>query len=204
MAIITALTLDAASGVATMAVQHGTSEVTIRGLISPTGPVTLEVLHALALQTDTSSAVWVVSPGGLAPFPPQPHPSSSFDWSAGVWIDDLAAWQEDQLAAAKTARDATEYGPFTWNGHTFDGDEAAQRRLGFALAGAQAALAAGDTTWSVPWTLADNTTITLSAQDVVAVYTALATHNILGAHAAYDTAKVQIMSATSIPAGSTI
>lgn len=80
--------------------------------------------------------------------------------------------KESAWDVVKLQRDAREFGPFTYNGNTFDGDEAAQRRINLAVLGAQSALASGQP-WSIDWTLADNSVVTLSAGDIVGVAEAL-------------------------------
>lgn len=97
---------------------------------------------------------------------------------------------------AKSERNNQEFGPFAWSGYTFDGDEPAQRRINLATMGAQAALIAGDAAWSVDWTLADNTSLTLSASDMIGVANALGA-NIAQAHATARAKRQQIEQATT-------
>jgi hypothetical protein len=96
----------------------------------------------------------------------------------------------------KGARDAAEFGVFTWSGHTFDGDESAQRRLAMAEQAAQRAVAAGLSP-TIDWTLADNTAVTLSAQDVIAAFAAM-TDNIRAAHDKARALRAQIEAATTV------
>lgn len=136
--------------------------------------------------------------GSLHAMPPQPSHIHIFNWAGKQWEDprtlaDLKAAKWEQV---KAQRDAAEFGLFQWTGHSFDGDEAAQRRINLAVMGAQAALIAGDTAWSVDWTLADNTSLTLSASDMMGVANALGA-NIAQAHTTARAKRQQIEQATT-------
>lgn len=127
-------------------------------------------------------------------------PSPFHDWSNQkmTWVDRRSF---DELKAAKwaevkAARDQTEFGPFEWNSYVFDGDESAQRRLNTAYAAAKEAIEL-NVPYSTFWKLADNSLITLSAHDVVAVYRRLGEHNIRDNHAAAAVKYAQIQAATT-------
>ena len=81
----------------------------------------------------------------------------------------------------KAQRDTREFGTFTWDGSVFDCDTVSTGRImgAFSLALAAKILAAP---FSQDWTLADNTTRTLSADDMLGVGLALGT-NVGTAHA---------------------
>ena len=117
----------------------------------------------------------------------------SMTWEDCRSVDQL---KDQKWAQVKADRDDHEFGPFSWNGYVFDGDEAAQRRINLAVMGAQAAIIAGDVGWSVDWTLADNSSINLSASDMIAVANALGA-NIAQAHAAARAKRQQIEQATT-------
>lgn len=68
----------------------------------------------------------------------------------------------------KQARDSVEYGPFTYNGMTFDGDLDAQRRLSVLVSAAKSAIAAGYS-FTKDFTLADNTVVQLTAEDFIGI-----------------------------------
>jgi hypothetical protein len=133
----------------------------------------------------------------VVPVPPAPSTAHSWDWSTKAWVLPLEAAKEAKWTAVKAARDVQEFGPFTWSGHTFDGDRDAQRRLTVALEAAKEAITSGSE-FSTFWKLADNTVISLSAQDVVAVYRACGEHNIRDNHAAAAVKYAQIQAATTI------
>ncbi|HET8685534.1 MAG TPA: DUF4376 domain-containing protein [Methanosarcina sp.] len=72
----------------------------------------------------------------------------------------------------KSQRDQHEFGCFTWNNYAFDANQVSQSRIMLAVMGAQIAIASNQN-WSVDWRLADNTLITLSASDMLAVAEAM-------------------------------
>lgn len=101
----------------------------------------------------------------------------------------------DEVKAQKTAtlkaeRDAKEVEPITYNGNRFDYDEKARDRINAAIialdmAGAEATL---------EWTTADNTNVTVNANDLRAVIAAVAARS-NALHEAYRAAKEQIAAA---------
>ncbi len=105
-------------------------------------------------------------------FPPRPGDGYYWNWSAKAWDFDLTAARAAAWARIKAARDSALNGPFTWSGHVFDGDTVSQQRIHGAVQIATLALQAGQA-YSVDWTLADNTTVTLSAADMIAVWQAM-------------------------------
>lgn len=132
----------------------------------------------------------------LMGIPDQPTQSHRWDWAEKSWVVDISAAKENRWAAIKAKRDAREFGAFGWCGHEFDGDRDSQRRLNLSLMKAKAAVDAGGD-WSVEWTLADNTVITLSAADVISVVEALG-DNIDAAHEWARQKRAQIEEATTI------
>ena len=124
----------------------------------------------LATLTDYSGslpAYW----NGLAvqAIPEQPSPSHIWNWAAKQWAFDLTEGRAQAWSRIKSARESMEFGPFVWGGHVFDGDEVSRGRFGVALEGAKEAIAAGNTTWTKPWKLANNTAITLTAPELLDV-----------------------------------
>lgn len=136
-------------------------------------------------------AAGVIRPKGDAPS--QWH---RWDASTAWWRLDLDAAKADRWAAIKLDRDGREFGAFTWSGHAFDGDRDSQRRLNLALMKAKAAFDAGED-WSIDWTLADNTVLTLSAAEVIAVVQALG-DNIDAAHELARVKRAQIEAASNL------
>ncbi len=112
---------------------------------------------------DFSLAAWVVRAA-------QPEKHSIFDWTTKQWIDPrtLQDLKAAKWADIKRARDAAELGPFTYDAMEFDGDLNAQRRLAAYISISKSALAAGRE-FVAEFTLADDTQVTLSAQDFVGI-----------------------------------
>lgn len=128
----------------------------------------------------------------------KPHHHATWSNHLMQWIDlrSIDELKGSKWALAKVERNAGEFGLFEWAGHSFDGDEAAQRRINLAVMGAQAALIAGNSSWSIDWTLADNTSLTLSASDMIGVANALGA-NIAQAHAVARAKRQQIEQAAT-------
>ncbi|MGV8823035.1 DUF4376 domain-containing protein [Methylibium petroleiphilum] len=116
------------------------------------------------------------------------------------WTDlrDLAQVKVDRWAAMKAARDAFEFGGFTWDGATFDSDPASQSRIQGA---SQLATLAGisGSPFSIDWTLQDNRVRTLSGADMLAVGMAMGSH-IATAHAIGRDLRQAIEAAVSVAA----
>lgn len=137
-----------------------------------------------------------VSSGAVHAVPPAPSPAHTWDWPSKSWVLSLADAKDAKWAEVKAARDAREFGTFRWNGFDFDGDVQAQRRLNLAVLAAQAALMAGGS-WTMDWTLFDNSTKTLSATDMIGVVEALGA-NIAAAHEAARAKRTLIEAATTV------
>lgn len=132
--------------------------------------------------------------------PPQPTPNHVFDYSAKQWVDPrtLDEVKAAQWTAIKAARAAHELGGFVWGGSQFDSDQVSQQRIQGAVQLAQLAMAAGQP-FEVDWTLADNSTRTLSATDVLQVGMALGGH-ITAAHTKARALRAAINAATTADA----
>ena len=98
--------------------------------------------------------------------PPSPH--HYFDYEIKQWVDprildDIKAQKWDEI---KSQRDSLEFGGFEFDGDIYDSDRVSQGRImGAALAGVEQA-----------WTVADNTTIDLSASQLQQLYASLQAH----------------------------
>lgn len=85
----------------------------------------------------------------------------------------LEELKTEKRAEINQARDAAEQGGFEYLGKTFDSDQISAQRISMA---AQAmALAPGGAT--ITWTCQDNSTIDLTAQELVGLVVALAQHS---------------------------
>lgn len=100
--------------------------------------------------------------------PPQPSPHHVFDCDLKDWADPrtLDEIKAQKWAEIKSQRDSLEFGGFEFEGNTYDSDQVSQGRImGAASAGV-----------AQVWTLADNTTVELSATELQQLYAALQAH----------------------------
>ena len=103
--------------------------------------------------------------------PPSPH--HTFDYHTKQWTDSrsLDEIKAQKWSELKLQRNLLEFGGFAFEGNMYDSDQVSQGRImGAAAAGVDQI-----------WTLADNTTVELSALQLQQLYAALQTH-IAGAH----------------------
>jgi hypothetical protein len=102
-------------------------------------------------------------------------PAWYMSWNSTVsdWTDwrDLQQKKDSKWEEIKSARSAEEFSEFNWNQNIFQCDEVSQRRIQGAVQ-----LASLDANFTIDWTLANNTVITLSAQDVIDIGVTLAEH----------------------------
>ena len=97
-------------------------------------------------------------------------PSSNhvFNYTLKEWLDPriLSEIKEQKWQEIKKQRDQLEFGGFNFDGNIYDSDQVSQGRImGAAVAGI-------DQTW----TLADNTTVNLTASQLQQLYAALQAH----------------------------
>jgi hypothetical protein len=106
------------------------------------------------------------------------QPSYLCTWSNSTfsWVDsrNLATAQNDTWNAIKAARDINLASGFTWGGSKFDSDDISQQRIQGAVQLAVLAAGAGQS-FSIQWTLFDNSVRTLSGSDMISVGIALGT-----------------------------
>lgn len=135
-----------------------------------------------------------IAEGEFVPFPERPSPQHEFDWATHTWVDPrtLADLKAERWAAIKVARDAAEFGGFTWDGSAFDSDLTSQSRI----QGAVQLSNLDPTGFSLVWTLADNSTRTLNAVQMQQVGVALAQH-VDTQHTKARTLRAQIEAATT-------
>ena len=102
-----------------------------------------------------------------------PSQHHTFDYTTKQWIDprSLDEIKAQKWAEIKSQRDRLEFGGFEFEGNIYDSDQVSQGRImGAALAGVDQV-----------WTLADNTTVELSASQLHQLYATLQAH-IASAH----------------------
>jgi hypothetical protein len=95
----------------------------------------------------------------------------------------------------KSARDQQDFGGFEWNGHRFDSNQISQQRIGLAIQEAMFCISVG-IPFSRDWTLEDNSVLTLTGNDMVAVGLAMGQH-IGTAHEKYRLLKQQLAAAST-------
>lgn len=117
-----------------------------------------------------------------------PTPNHTFDYVIKEWVDlrTLDEIKAQKWAEIKSQRDQLEFGGFEFDGDIYDSDQVSQGRiLGASIAGVDQV-----------WTLADNSTRSLSASQLQQLYAALQTHTAL-VHERGRIAREAIMSATT-------
>lgn len=115
-----------------------------------------------------------IEAGQIKNKPTRPSKQHQFDYASKTWIDPrtLNDLKASKWAEVKAARDKTEFAGFIWDGSLFDSDPLSQQRISGS---AQAAQIMG-TTFATNWTLADNTTRTLDADQMIAVGLTMLAH----------------------------
>lgn len=105
---------------------------------------------------------------GWVEMPPQPSPYHIFNYDIKQWIDPrtLDEIKAQKWEEIKSQRDQLEFGGFEFDGNIYDSDQVSQGRImGAAMTGV-------DQTW----TLADNSTVELTASQLNQLYSALQAH----------------------------
>lgn len=94
----------------------------------------------------------------------------------------------EKINSLKADRDRLEVEDITVDGNTFDYDEKARERINNAIISLQAS------NGSILWTLADNNSVLVTAQDLIAVVSAVAVRS-NALHVAYRDAKAKVNAA---------
>jgi hypothetical protein len=105
---------------------------------------------------------------GWVEIPAQPSPFHTFDYNTKQWIDprSLDEIKAQKWAEIKSQRDQIEFDGFEFDGGIYDSDQVSQGRImGAAAAGLDQV-----------WTLADNSTVNLTASQLQQLYAALQAH----------------------------
>ena len=97
-----------------------------------------------------------------------PSPQHVFDYEIKQWIDprSLDEIKAQKWAEIKIHRDRLEFGGFEFESNIYDSDQVSQGRI----------MGAASTDVDQVWTLADNTTVALSAMQLQQLYAALQAH----------------------------
>lgn len=97
-------------------------------------------------------------------------PSSNhvFNYTLKEWLDPriLSEIKEQKWQEIKKQRDQLEFGGFVFEGNVYDSDQVSQGRI----------MGAAAASMDQAWTLADNTTVELSASQLQQLYAALQAH----------------------------
>lgn len=109
--------------------------------------------------------------------------------------DELAALKKDRWDTISAIRDALETRGFPYQGATFDSDERSVLRIILSSVSAQVAKSQGHD-MNITWTLADNSTMDLTTDDLIAMPLAL-TQYMMGLHQYARTLRDQINTATT-------
>lgn len=156
-----------------------------------------EVTFRMLVSEHTDQGEFVCLGGELRALPVKPTQAHTWSWAAGDWmvgLDDLRRLRRDEVNAWRNSK---EFAPFAWQGMVFDADADAQRRLQLAALSAQQSVMAGTQPEpAIDWTLADNTTVTLTATQLLAAAQAMGS-SINAAHQAARTIKMQIEAAST-------
>ena len=97
-----------------------------------------------------------------------PSQHHTFDYHAKQWIDprSLDEIKAQRWTEIKYERDSLEFGGFEYKGNVYDSDQGSQGRI----------MGAAAASMDQVWTLADNTTVELSASQLQQLYAALQAH----------------------------
>ena len=125
---------------------------------------------------------------GWVAMPAQPAPYHTFNYTTKQWIDPrtLDEIKAQKWTEIKSQRNQLEFGGFEFDGGIYDSDQVSQGRI---MGAAAAEL-------DQVWTLADNTTVELSASQLQQLYAALQAH-IASVHERGRIARLLIYEATT-------
>ncbi|MFN3914731.1 MAG: DUF4376 domain-containing protein [Aquabacterium sp.] len=143
----------------------------------------------------TPDALWDFTTFLWVPRPPQPSADHVWDPQAREWVFGLTLEQvkDRKWSVLKEARDRAETGTFVWRGHVLDADKA---RITGAASGAFIAQSLG-LPYADTWTLADNSTIPVTAADMIDIGLTLMQH-VSACHARGRQLRQQLNEATTV------
>ena len=140
----------------------------IQTIYAPDDVVALNTPENCVALPDPSNLNMYLDKGEWVDIPPQPSNGMVFEYTIKQWIDPrtLDEIKAKKWAEIKVMRDQLEFGGFEFDGGIYDSDQVSQSRImGAAVAGVDQV-----------WTLADNTTVELSASQLQQLYAALQAH----------------------------
>lgn len=125
--------------------------------------------NAAFIDSDAEASIFDYWDGDkFVPIGDPPTERSTFDYSTHSWVDlsTLEDIKSQKWTEIKLKRDRLEFGGFTFEGNIYDSDQISQGRI-------MGAVSAGV---DQVWTLADNTTVSLTASKLQQLYVALQAH----------------------------
>lgn len=146
--------------------------------------------------------VWLMPPNATTIKPPSSIDGHKLKFNGKAWEQEkipdpepepeptLDELKTSKIADLKLARDIAEIAPIEHNGNTYDYDDKSRDRLDIALK----ALTVQGESATIGWTMADNTTATITAADIMAVFVASAVRS-NELHGKYRAAKEKVMAA---------
>lgn len=106
------------------------------------------------------------------------------------YVQPLSECQQAKIDELKATRDALEVEPIAYNGNTFDYDDKARDRVNAAI------IALDITGQSIEWTTADNTNVSVTAQDLRNIIAAVALRS-NALHVKYRNLKEQVLACST-------
>jgi hypothetical protein len=136
-----------------------------------------ETQSVLPVNENVSDSLHYVVQGFVVSFPEKPSANHTWNWVSLSWEDarNLSQHKSAKRDEIKIARNSQIKGGFTYNTKVYSSDEVSQSRI--QVTAVQALMAKIDgTAWSISWTLADNTEVSLGKLQMLAMATALQQH----------------------------
>ena len=137
-------------------------------IVGPKEVVALNTPQGCLAVSDPPRPDMLYENGGWIDLPKRPSLFHCFDYTTRHWVDQrsLDDLKAQKWGEVKSHRDQLEFGGFNFDGNIYDSDQVSQGRImGAASAGIEQT-----------WTLADNTTVALSALQLQQLYAALQAH----------------------------
>jgi len=134
---------------------------------------------------------WYIKDGVPLPKPEEPSPAHVFNTTSETWEISLAGAKANAWGRIKQSRHYAEFSTFTFNAQTFQCGEKSQQRIMSTTQQAQL-----DSTISITWTLADNTTQVFTGTEYLQVGKALSEH-VVACHLKASSLRQQIEEAST-------
>lgn len=136
------------------------------------------LFNSLSWQDTLTDRDYYIDSEGALTLRPQ-APSSVYVWNhvSNTWVDPrtLAELKDAKWQEIKEARNTQEFGGFIWDGSHFSSDITSQQRISSAVQLASISKNSGQP-FTVTWTLSNNTTRTLNADEMILVGLTLGNH----------------------------